>query len=234
MNRLMKKELLDGIDGEDSVDSAELEHSLKEVWQVNRYLGGNPALFVHLKRLIREAEPDRPIRILDVATGLADIPLAIVRWAESRQLHITVTGIDIHPRIVQLAADRTKEARAIRIDTGDGRQLPYEDGSFDIVFSNLALHHMDEDGAVRMLQEMRRVARIGWIVTDLQRHPAAYGAAKLLARFVWRSPVTRHDGPLSVLRSFTAKEAGELLARAGLQAEVRKHFPFRLAMIGRA
>ncbi|MCQ6560200.1 methyltransferase domain-containing protein [Paenibacillus mendelii] len=234
MNRLMKKELLDGIEGADGIDSAELETSLREVWQVNRYLGGNPALFVHLKRMILEIRQDRPIRILDVATGLADIPLALVRWAERRKLQITVTGIDIHPRIAQLAADRTKAAGVIRIDTGDGRQLPYEDGSFDIVFSNLALHHMDEDGAVRMLQEMRRVARIGWVVTDLQRHPAAYGAAKLLARFVWRSPVTRHDGPLSVLRSFTVKEADDLLVRAGLHAEVRKHFPFRLALVGRA
>ncbi|MNG25054.1 hypothetical protein D3C84_1098510 [compost metagenome] len=79
---------------------------------------------------------------------------------------------------------------------------------------------------------MARVTRSGWVVTDLERHRLAYLAAKLLAKFVWKSPVTRHDGPLSVQRSFTPQEAKELVALAGVKAAVHKHFPFRLAVVG--
>jgi ubiquinone/menaquinone biosynthesis C-methylase UbiE len=145
-----------------------------------------------------------------------------------------VTGIDIHPDIAALAVQRTQACPAVRIERGDGRCLPYADGSFDLSLCNLALHHLDDEGAIRMMGEMRRVSRIGWIVTDLERHPAAYGAARLLAKLVWRSPVTRHDGPLSVQRSYTAREAGELLRRAGIEAKVYRHIPFRLAIVGRA
>jgi ubiquinone/menaquinone biosynthesis C-methylase UbiE len=232
MKRLMQPELLDVVG---AVEAGELESSLKEVWAVNRYMGGNPALFRHLRRLMAIADGDgRTVRILDIATGLADIPVAIVRWAEKRGMDVSVTGIDIHPQIAALAGSRTKAYPAVRIERADGRSLPYADGSFDLTLCNLALHHLDDEGAIRMLREMRRVSRIGWVVTDLERHPAAYGAARLLARLVWRSPVTRHDGPLSVLRSYTAREAGELVQRAGVTANVYRHFPFRLAIVGHA
>ncbi|MBB3110393.1 ubiquinone/menaquinone biosynthesis C-methylase UbiE [Paenibacillus phyllosphaerae] len=229
MERLLDKELLDD---EHAVDDTELMNSLREVWQVNRYLGGNPALFRHLKQMITAIERDRAIRLLDVATGLADIPVALAHWADKRSITLDITGVDIHPRITELAANRTAQTGRIRIEQGDGRRLAFDDGAFDIGFSNLALHHLDEEDAILMIRELSRVCRTGWVVADLERHPAAYAAARLLARFVWRSPVTRHDGPLSVRRSYTAPELRELLRRAGVQGNVYRHFPYRLAVVG--
>ncbi|TYP72583.1 methyltransferase domain-containing protein [Paenibacillus methanolicus] len=223
------KELLDDVT---AVGDEELARSLKEVWHVNRYLGGNPALFRHMRELLRKAPRDRAVRVLDVATGLADVSLALAAWSRRHAIPIAITGVDIHPRILKLAAERTAHAEAIRIEQADGRELPYPDGAFDVGFCNLALHHFEEEEAVLVLQELSRVCRFGWVVTDLERHPAAYAAAKLLAKFVWRSPVTRHDGPLSVRRSFTAGEAAELIARANVNGTVKRHFPFRLALIG--
>lgn len=215
-----------------AVEEAELARSLKEVWHVNRYLGGNPALFRHMRRLLRQAPKDRAVRVLDVATGLADVSLALAAWSRRQAIPVAITGVDIHPRILKLAVERTALADEIRIEQGDGRALPYANGAFDIGFCNLALHHFDETDAILVLQELSRVCRSGWVVTDLERHPAAYAAAKLLAKLVWRSPVTRHDGPLSVRRAFTADEAADLIARANVRGSVRRHFPFRLALIG--
>ncbi|GLX71476.1 methyltransferase domain-containing protein [Paenibacillus glycanilyticus] len=226
--RLNLKEMLDG----DGVEPLELEKSLREVWGVNRYLGGNPALFVHLKKLMRKLSPSEPIRILDVATGLADLPVALVEWCRRRGREVTLVAVDNHPQIVQLAASRTNEHSSIEVLLADGTALPFADKSFDLAFCNLALHHLDEESAVKLFAEMARVTRSGWVVTDLERHRLAYAAAKLLAKFVWKSPVTRHDGPLSVQRSFTPQEARELVALAGVEAAVHKHFPFRLAVVG--
>ncbi|MFX3632890.1 MAG: methyltransferase domain-containing protein [Candidatus Pristimantibacillus sp.] len=227
MERLQKKEWLD----EEDVELAELEHSLGEVWNVNRYLGGNPALFSHLNKLVRRMGAVDCIKVLDVATGLADIPLALLSWCEKRGIKVTIVGVDTHSKIVELAMKNTSNHSAIQVLKADGTQLPFDNNSFDIVFSNLALHHMDEDAAVKLVSEMDRVSRAGWVITDLERHKYAYLAAKLLAKFVWRSPVTKHDGPLSVQRSFTASEARSLVERAGVQASVHRHFPFRLALV---
>ncbi|QJC51975.1 methyltransferase domain-containing protein [Paenibacillus albicereus] len=235
MKRHDAKEMLDE---EGSVEPQELERSLREVGAVNRYLGGNPPLLRHLDRLLgkagQAAGAQRPLRVLDVATGLADQPLAVHRWAADRGRRITVTGVEISPAIAELARRRTSHNADITIDVADGRRLPYADGSFDVAFSNLALHHLSDADAVAMLRELQRVARHGWVVTDLERHPLAYGAARLLALAVWRSPVTRHDGPLSVRRSYTADEALALLRQAGLTGAVRRHFPWRIALLSDA
>lgn len=229
MDRQIRKEMLDDAE----LDEQELMRSLREVWQVNRYMGGNPALFAHIKRMVLLAAcGGRQVNVLDVATGLADQPLMLIRWAERKGIGLTVTGVDINSRIVRLAAARTAGSGAIRIEQGDGRRLTYPDGSFDIAFSNLALHHFDGDDAAMLLRELERVSRIGWVAADLERHPAALGAARLLARFVWRSPITRHDGPLSVQRAYTAAEAEALARRAGVDARLHRHFPFRLALVG--
>lgn len=230
MERQHTKEWLD----EDDVELAELEKSLGEVWGVNRYLGGNPALFNHLGSLMKKVGQVDTVTVLDVATGLADIPLALVSWCKRRNINVSIVGVDMHPKIVELALAKTAAHPTIQVIRADGTELPFENNSFDIAFSNLALHHMDDEAAVRLLMEMDRVTRSGWVVTDLERHKYAYLAARMLAKFVWRSPVTRHDGPLSVQRSFTAAEARQLVERAGVGASVHRHFPFRLALVGHA
>ncbi|MFF2479418.1 methyltransferase domain-containing protein [Paenibacillus sp. NPDC058071] len=232
MTRVLTKEWLD--EGEASLLApSELETSLEEVWNVNRFLGGNPSLFAHLDRLLQQAGQDkRPVSLLDVGTGLADIPLAYLRRCRKRGVELSIVGIDSSVDIVMLAEKRTAAERDIRIVRADGRALPFGDKSFDIAFSNLALHHMDDDEAMKLLSELSRVSRVGWVVTDLERHPVAYAAARLLAAFVWRSPITKHDGPLSVRRSFTAVEARRLVERSGVNGRVYRHFPCRLALVG--
>lgn len=228
MVRLLEPEW---IDQQESLDPAELDRSLREVWHVNRFLGGNAVLMRHLGRMLHGARGRASL--LDVATGNGDIVLALVDWGRRRGLELGVTAVDINPQMVELARRRTAGAPAIRIDQADGRRLPYPDGSFDVAVCNLALHHLDDAGAASLLREMDRVSRIGWVVGDLERHAIAYWGARLLARIAWRSPFTRHDGPLSVLRSFTAAEAERLAGEAGVAASVHRHFPFRLAVVGR-
>lgn len=226
MPRLRVPELLDRATG---LDPVELESSLREVWFVNRFLGGNPVIFFHLKRLLRGTSGT--VQILDVATGIADIPLCLLKWGRRRGFDLSLVGVDVNPCMVDLARRRTARAPEIQIELADARALPFADAAFDIALCNLALHHLDDAGAVRLLQEMQRVSRLGWIVTDLERHQGAYWAARVLARLIWRSPLTRHDGPLSVLRSFTPAEADELVQASGVQAAVHRHFPFRLAVV---
>jgi hypothetical protein len=83
--------------------------------------------------------------------------------------------------------------------------------------------------AAGLLCEMARVARIGVIVTDLRRSHAAYWGARLLALGI-TNRLTRHDGPLSVLRAYTPAEVRSWMARTELRGMVCAEPIFRLSI----
>jgi SAM-dependent methyltransferase len=217
---------------EPDLDPAELGRSLADIRLVNRWLGGYRVVLYHLRRLV-ERHPRASYRVLDVATGSADIPLRVARWARSRGMRMEIVATDLHPGTLEWARRHASAEADVRIEAADALDLPYADGSFDIVLCSMALHHFDErDQLLRVLGEMDRVARIGGIVNDLRRSRPALLGAELLAATVWRAhPVTRHDGPLSVRRAFTPAELDELARAARLRGvRARGHGPFRVAM----
>jgi SAM-dependent methyltransferase len=214
------------------VDPGQLAAGLADLRAVNRWLGGRRVVLAHLARLVR-AHPRAQYRVLDVATGSADLPLAVVRWGRRRGVAIDVVATDLHEATLDEARRRVAAEPRVAVEQADALALPYPDGAFDLALCSTALHHFDEaTDVVRVLRELRRVARVGGVVNDLRRSRAALLGARLLAATVWRRhPVTRHDGPLSVRRAFTP---AELLAHgraAGLPGcRVHAHLPFRVAL----
>jgi hypothetical protein len=59
-----------------------------------------------------------------------------------------------------------------------------------------------------------------------------YYFAKLTGPFLATSFLTRNDGPISVLRGFTAEDLKRLAERASLRRfEVKRSFPYRLSLV---
>lgn len=218
------EELLDG----PIQDPEELAHSLNQVAAVNRWLGGERALRARLGHLLR---PDRRFTILDVGCGNGTTLARLARWAARRCAGVLAVGVELEPETARIAAD----AQPQPVVRGDGLRLPFPDAAFDAVVATLTLHHFDDETAVSLVAEMRRVAEDVVLVNDLERHPLNYRAARLLALTWWRgNRLTRHDGPLSVLRSFTAPELLEIGRRARLEEPtVHRFFPWRLVLEGR-
>lgn len=214
-------------------DAAELGRSLADLRGVNRWLGGTRVVLHHLRRLVAR-HPRPAYRVLDVATGSADIPLEVAAWARARGVPMKVTATDLHATTLAFARRRAAGDPDVRVEPADALHLPYGDGAFDLVLCSTALHHFDARGdLLRVLGELRRVGAIGGIVNDLRRSRPALLGARLLAATFWRNhPVTAHDGPLSVRRSFTPAELDELARAAGLPgARVHRHEPFRVALV---
>lgn len=210
---------------------AELRAAVEHLVGVNRWLGGTRVILRHL----RGHFPPSGARVLDVGTGAADIPLDVVRWGRARGWQITVFAVDRQSQIARIAKDRCGTDRAVRIAVGDGLVLPFSTDSFDAVVSSMTLHHLDDDAALMFVAELGRVAREVVIVNDLHRHRLNYLGARLLANTVWRHDgYTKHDGPLSVLRSFNERELLHIGRASGLgDPRVYRHFPYRLALVGR-
>ncbi len=209
-------------------DDAELRHSLGQVADVNRWLGGLRSLERHLEPLLASR---RRARLLDVGAGNGAVAQEVVRWAGRRGAPWSVVALDVHPQIAPLAAGRLGVVPV----RGDALALPFEDDAFDAAYTVLTLHHFADDDAVRLVAEMARVSREVVVVNDLERSRLHHLGARLLAATVWRgNRLTRHDGPLSVLRSFTAPELLEVGRRAGLSdPRVRRHLPWRVVLEGR-
>ncbi len=213
-------------------DEAELAHSLAQLADVNRWLGGTRAVVLAVERLL---PVDGEVRVLDVGCGAGDIDAALAARLRRRGRAARIVACDLHPQILERARERLRGEEAVTFTRVDAHALPFDDGSFDVATMSLTLHHFDGDGPVHVLRELGRVARFV-VVNDLERNWQNYAGARLLARTLWAgNRLTRHDGPVSVLRSFTASELSSLARDAGLRdIRVRRRFFYRLVMTARS
>jgi ubiquinone/menaquinone biosynthesis C-methylase UbiE len=219
-------ELLD----ETGHDKAELAASLRDVRRINLLFGGLSTVRTHLPPLLAATSLERPVTILDLATGSADIPCHVVRWARDQGREVDITASDFSPDILAIAARRVAGYPNIRLLRCDAREVPCADASFDIVLCSLALHHFPPPDAARVLAEMDRLSRVGFIVNDLARSRPGYIGAWLVARLATRNRITRHDAPLSALRAYTPEELRALMDMAGVtDVEIRRCRWFRMA-----
>ena len=98
-------------------------------------------------------EESGPFEVLEVGAGVG-------RWATSFELSGTrFTGVDISEGMVEAARANFPEGRFERL--GDDMVFPYEDESFDLVFSVTVLHHNPTPAKLALISEMWRVARPG-------------------------------------------------------------------------
>jgi ubiquinone/menaquinone biosynthesis C-methylase UbiE len=246
-------ELLDDV----SVASRhELETTLRDIRRANIFGLGTWVVKHHLSRLL-EAEgeddgrwmmapgrdPHGPLRILDVATGSADIPQALCKWGAKRGISVEIVATDISDAILRVARERiyrmwSKEGAGagdppVSFLACDATSLPFSASAFDVVTCSLALHHLDVRQARQALQEMSRVARRGFIVNDIYRSQGAWYMATVLANLTSTNRLTRHDGPASVLRAYTPAELRRLSESAGVRVAIYVHPFWRMAAVGR-
>jgi len=188
----------------------ELRAALQDLGRINSRFGAHAFASAFLDRILpawraRRTDPTTPLSVLDVATGGADIPIAVAAWAARRGIRARIVAIDRHATTVRLAREALAAYPEIRVVRADACVLPFADQSFDIALCSLTLHHLSLDDGIRVLRDLDRVARIGFLAVDLVRSPTGYAAVWLLTRLS-RSRMIRHDGPLSVRRACTIDE----------------------------
>jgi 2-polyprenyl-3-methyl-5-hydroxy-6-metoxy-1,4-benzoquinol methylase len=172
------------------------------------------------------SNPGKPIRILDIATGSGDVPIALWKRARCAGIPISIDGCDISTFAVQNAAENARETD-VRFFTHDVIRDPLPTG-YDVVMCSLFLHHLSEPDAVTVLGRMRDAANKLVLVNDLERSRLGFTLAWVGTRLLCRSPVVHYDGPASVRSAFTPKEALALADRAGLRgAKFARHWPCR-------
>lgn len=192
----------------------EMRACLKDLEKLNRwFLGYRPVL--HWLDSLRLEQARGPIRILDVGCGYGDALRRIEQWAKERKINVQLSGCDLNPDTVAIAAEASpRESRvewiAADVFSLDGR------ASSDIVVSSLFTHHLTENDIVRFIRWMEEHARIGWFINDLSRAPVPYWLLKAFAKVAGLHRFVQHDGPVSFRRAFVRDDWRRMCAAAGL------------------
>ena len=229
-HRRLRPELLDM----DAASYDEVRDSLIDVQRVNKFLSGYRVLLKHLEPFLRSHSANRPFAILDVATGSADQPVAVVDLARKLGIPVRVTAIDINNKMLKLAREQTVRYPEIGLVQCDIFSLPFRKNGFDLVINSLSLHHFTRDQVVAILRAVNHCGRAGFIVNDLHRSFVAYASIFLLTRLFTQNRLTRYAAPVSVMNAFTPAEVRSLAEEAGIrQFVVHRHFPYRIALVGK-
>jgi len=206
-----------------SLPAADHDDALRGLARLNFVARSHAVLWPRLVLLARASnQSGRPLRVLDVATGSGDLPLAMAHRARGLGLDIRWSVCDVSAHALDVARVRAEQAgftfAAHRLDaTVD--ELP----ATDVSICSLFVHHLDPPQVVGLLRGMQRASSMALGVNDLDRSRLGYALAWLTGRMLSRSPVVHHDAPLSVRGAFRLDEIAALAMSAGLDGASLDH-----------
>jgi hypothetical protein len=197
-------------------DPAAVEASLRNIARANRWFGGAAAVRFGLNRTLGSRASGRVLSLLDLGTGLGDLPRVAVEWGATRGIRIIPMGLELN----RVAAHLARRA-GLPLAVGCA-------GALDVVLVSQVAHHLTADSVVRLLRTSDRLARQAVIVADLRRGPLAAPAFWCGARVLSFDRITLADGMTSLRRGFSRRELQTLMAEAGVEGQVAHRPGFRL------
>jgi len=117
------------------------------------------------KVLVKGIKVVNPDNILDVATGTADLSIAIAKELPQ----VKITGVDIAEKMLEQGREKIKKngfSNRINLLTGDAENLEFDNNLFDVVVISFGVRNFEnlEQG----LKEMKRVLKQGGVLTILE------------------------------------------------------------------
>ena len=216
MKRVVTPELLDA----DGWTAPELGAALGDLDRINRWFGGIGTMVSMLQQVARSSGV-RELSMLDVGGAAGDVATAAAR-------RLGQQGIELRIAV----ADRVSSHLSSKVPgvAADATSLPFADNSFDVVGCSLLVHHLRPEQVRSFAGEALRVCRQAALINDLRRSPVHL--ALVYAGFpLFRSHLTRNDGPASVRAAYTPEEIRDLLRDTGGKIEIQNHYLYRMAVI---
>lgn len=218
LKRSSKKEMMDDF----SIVDNRIKKALEELYTINRFLGGYAVTQKGIQSLLNTGGQN--IKILDIGGGGSDVLSDL-----KEKYSLDIFSVDINKYTCYYQKNRHKDNHAI---CADALKLPIKQRSFDVVHISLFLHHFSEQEIIRMLKHFVMISTNGVIINDLRRNFLAYAGIRILTTLFSRSTFVKHDGPLSVLRSFTIKDLKSILSGTGINNYlIRRMWAFRFLIV---
>ncbi|MDT8067543.1 MAG: methyltransferase domain-containing protein [Terriglobia bacterium] len=218
MKRVPQHELLD----DDLGTSAEICASLSDLRHINIWFGGIATTRSLLRNAMHKAGLTSAT-VLEVASADG----FCIRQAAKSLEH---DGLQFRITLLDRKESHLASTNGFRTVVGDALHLPFDDRSFDFISCGLFIHHLSPEDVVRFGCESLRVCRHAVLINDLRRS-AAHLALVYLGFPLFRSRITRHDGPASVRQSYGPAEISDLLKKTHARSiEITNHYLYRMAV----
>ncbi len=152
---------------------------------------------------------------------------------ENRGITLRVTLLDL-ARSHLPAGDIPQCGQPAHCVVANALDLPFADGSFDLVSCSLFAHHLNPQQLRRFMKEGLRVSRRALLINDLVRHPlhlflVYVSYPIMLDRVAWL------DGLTSVRRAYQPGEMriafNAAYSPSSAQMEISRHYLFRMGLI---
>jgi demethylmenaquinone methyltransferase / 2-methoxy-6-polyprenyl-1,4-benzoquinol methylase len=177
------------------------------------------------RRRLLQACGTRPERVLDVATGTADVALALAKAHPEAQ----ITGLDPSPGMLASGREKvvaSEAANRVSLVLGDAQQLPFNSNTFDAVSIAFGIRNVPD--RLQGLREMARVTKPGGTVAILELGEPRRGFLAPLARLhirhvvptlgAWISGAAEYRYLARSVAAFPEPDTFvELMAQAGLE-----------------
>jgi SAM-dependent methyltransferase len=192
----------------------EMRACLEDLSKLNRWFLGYRPILRWLDSLQLQ-KSSTPLNLIDAGCGYGDTLRRIEAWAQERRISLNLTGCDLNPDAVAIAAEASSSTSKIHWVSADIFRYASSE-PIDIAISSLFTHHLVEKDIVKFLRWMEANARIGWFINDLSRAPIPYHLLNAFSKLAGLHPFVQHDGPVSIRRAFVAEDWRRLCAAAGL------------------
>ena len=195
---------------------------LRDIARLNALFGGTRAVVRELEPFFERGKRDRgngkreTWTLLDVGTGLGDIPRAAAAAAWRHGITLRLVGIELSRTAARLA-----RAGGLATVVADGSALPLAPRAVDVVVASQVLHHLPRPVAVHWIATLDRIARRAVVLADLRRSRVAMAGVWAASVGLAMSGVTRHDAVVSLKRGYTKTEFDEMLRQAGVRTVAR-------------
>ncbi len=199
-HRSLKPEILDDFE----LQGNNLAENLKELEWVNRYLGGYSQLGQALQEVVETQSNQKHWHVADIGCGGGDTLRYLAKKTAAWPQKFRLTGVDANAHAIAYAKSLS-----------EGLNIGYQKAMLspellkamqaDVVLFNLFLHHFKDEEIIEFLSTCQKQG-VKVIITDLERSKLAYFLFNMLTRIIKFSHISRHDGLLSIQKSFTQKD----------------------------
>lgn len=182
--------------------------------------GETVQFFADLKAqlMARSLGRERPTAILDFGCGIGNTTRALAATFPSA----TVTGADPSEKSLAIARGMNAQGESrVRYRWSGDQVLPFDDGTFQAVFTSCVFHHIEPRDRVRWARELKRVIAPGGSFFLFEHNPFN----PLTRRVVANVPF---DAGVSLLRP---RESINILKKAGFEASAPRFYFFFPALL---
>lgn len=137
-----------------------------------------------IAELAKHENQEEPLQILDFGCGEGNMEYHFKTIFPSSK----IVGIDTSPKAIEVADQ--KEIENVEYKNFDGANFPFENNSFDIVFTSMVFHHIKPDQHLRYIMEIHRVLKPGGRFYFFEHNPRNIATRKIVEKCVFDKDVT--------------------------------------------